>query len=206
MMSVRAVPYMLNRLAVGLAVLGLLGACAAPPPAPEDQFYRLDITADNPGATVLSGVVEVNRFVASGGLANRPLLFSQPGSNAVSEYHYHYWMEPPPILLQSALVSYLRSDNVAARVVTPEMRTVPDYSIMGRILRLEVVRGPKPVGAVTFELTLRRESDDKLLVLGEYRAEVPAGANGMQTDVAAIELAVKEAFAKFSADIRASAP
>ncbi|HEY9163784.1 MAG TPA: ABC-type transport auxiliary lipoprotein family protein [Magnetovibrio sp.] len=195
-----------GRLAAGLVALGLLGACAAPPPAPDDQFYRLDLVASNPGPTVLDGVIEVDRFVASGALANRPLLFSQPGSNAVSEYHYHFWMEPPPILLQSALVSYLRSDNVATRVVTPEMRTTPNYSIMGRILRMEVVRGANPVGAVTFELTLRRESDDKLLVLGEYRSEMPAGANGMQTDVAAIELAAKEAFANFVADIRAIKP
>lgn len=206
MMMTHFAPRRFKRLAVALAALGMLSACAAPPSAPEDQFYRLDITASNPGTVMLNGVVEVDRFVASGVLANRPLLFSQSGSNAVSEYHYHYWMEPPPILLQGALVSYLRSDNVATRVVTPEMRAAPDYSILGRILRLEVVRGSNPVGAVTFELTLRRESDDKLLVLGEYRAEVPAGANEMQTDVAAIEQAVKEAFAKFVADIRASAP
>lgn len=199
-------PRRFNSWAIGLVAVGLLSACAAPPPAPEDQFYRLDITAANPGALALNGVVEVDRFVASGGLANRPLLFSQSGSNAVSEYHYHFWMEPPPILLQSALVSYLRSDNVATRVVTPEMRATPDYSIMGRIMRLEVVRGAKTVGAVTFELTLRRESDDKLLVLGEYRAEVPAGTNGMQTDVAAIEHAASQAFAQFVADIRAAKP
>ncbi len=191
---------------LGVVALGLVGACATPPPAPEDKFYRLDTIAAEPGAVALDGVLEVDRFVASGSLANRPLLFSEPGSNAVSEYHYHFWIEAPPIMLQSALVSYLRSAKVAKRVVTPEMRVRPDYTIMGRVLRLETVRGAQPSGAVTFELTLRREADGELMVLGEYRSEVRSATNGISTDVAAIEKAVDDAFARFTADIRAFAP
>lgn len=193
---------------VGLAALALLSACAAPAPVPQDMFYRLDPAATASGVSgqvVLDGAVEVDRFVASGSLANRPLLFSQPGSNAVSEYHYHFWIEAPPILLQSALVSYLRSAKVAARVVTPEMRVSPEYTVMGRVLRLETVRGKTPLGAVAFELSLRREKDGELLVLGEYRAEVPSATNGIGTDVTAIEKAVDDAFASFVADIRAAA-
>lgn len=188
----------------GALSVAALSACASAPPVPTDKFYRLDPQAEVSGDVVLKGVVEIDRFVASGSLANRPLLYSEPGSNAVSEYHYHFWIEAPPILLQSALVSYLRSANVIDRVVTPEMRTRPDYTINGRVLRLETVRGSTPIGAVAFELTLRRESDSQLIVLGEYRAEVPSGANGMQTDVMAIEKAVDEAFARFTADIRAA--
>jgi ABC-type uncharacterized transport system auxiliary subunit len=191
--------------ASGLVACSLLAACAAPPAAPEDMFYRLDTVASESGPVTLDGVVEVGRFVASGSLANRPLLYSEPGSNAVSEYHYHFWIESPPILLQSALVSYLRSAEVAKRVVTPEMRVKPDYTISARVLRLETIRASKPKGAVTFELSLRREADGELLVLDEYRMEVQSGANGMQTDVAAIEKAVGEVFQQFVADIRASA-
>ena len=199
-----AAPRKLFTMAVTIAALSLVAACAAPPPAPEDKFYRLNIMATAPGETVLDGVVEVDRFVASGSLANRPLLFAEPGSNAVSEYHYHFWIEAPPILLQSALVSYLRTAKVAARVVLPEMRVKPDYTIMGRLLRLETIRSDKPSGAVTFELMLRREADGELLVLGEYAAEVPSGSNGVRTDVTAIDTAVNDAFARFTADIRAA--
>ncbi|MCR4378837.1 MAG: PqiC family protein [Rhodospirillales bacterium] len=190
--------------ACGLAACTVLAACAAPSAAPEDMFYRLDTVAAESGPVALDGSIEVDRFVASGSLGNRPLLFSEPGSNAVSEYHYHFWIESPPILLQSALVSYLRSADVAKQVVTPEMRVKPEYTISARVLRLETVRGSKPKGAVTFELSLRREADGKLLVLDEYRAEVASGSNGVQTDVAAIEKAVGEAFQHFVADIRAS--
>lgn len=186
--------------------LGLLSACAAPPPAPEDAFYRLSPRADAPLAekALIDGVVEVERFVASGSLANRPVLFSEPGSNAVSEYHYHFWIEAPPILLQNALVSYMRSANVSDRVVTPEMRLRPAYSVRGRVMRLETVLGGTPTGVAEFELSLRRESDGELVVLGEYRAEVTSAPNGVKTDVAALEQAADQAFAAFVADIQKS--
>lgn len=187
-----------------VCVAGLLSACAAPPPAPEDSFYRLSPRADAPVASkpLLDGVVEVDRFAASGSLANRPLLFSEPGSAAVSEYHYHFWIEAPPILMQSALVSYLRSAGLSERVVTPEMRVRPDYTIRGRLMRLETVLGENATGVAEIELSLRRESDGELIVLGEYRAEVPSGPNGVKTDVTAIEKAVNKAFEDFVADIQ----
>lgn len=190
------------------AILGvaLLSACGTPPPVPDDSFYRLNPRTVETGALALDGVVEIERFIASGSLANRPLLFSDKGSNAVNEYHYHFWIEAPPILLQGALVSYLRSDGVAKRVVTPEMRVQPDYTIGGRILRLETMRSSPPTGVVAFELTLRRQSDGELLVLNEYRAEITSAKNGVETDVFAIEQAVDEAFSAFVADIRTSAP
>jgi len=185
-------------------VVSFVSACAVPPPAPEDAFYRLSPRADAPASTapMLKSVVEVDRFAASGSLANRPLLFSEPGSSAVSEYHYHFWIEAPPILLQNALVSYMRSAGVAERVVTPEMRVRPDYTVRGRLMRLETVQGAQAIGVAEFELSLRRESDGELLVLGEYRAEVPSGPNGVKTDVSAIEKAVNKAFEDFVADIQ----
>lgn len=183
---------------------GLLAACAAPPPAPNDQFYRLDVAAD-PGDQVLDGVVEVGRFDASGALGNRPLLYVDQGSNALTEYHYHFWVEAPPVLLQGALVSYLRGAGVAKQVVTPEMRARPAFTVTGRVIRLETVRGAPSKGVVALELSLRREGDGEILVLGEYSAEVPAGRSGIQTDVAALEKAVDDVFARFVSDIRAKA-
>jgi len=193
----------IKAIAPALFIAGLLSACAAPPPAPEDAFYRLSPRAQSTVASqaLLKGALEVDRFAAAGSLANRPLLFSEPGSNAVNEYHYHFWIEAPPMLLQSALVSYLRSAGVAEQVVTPAMRVRPDYTVQGRLMRLETVTGNAPQGVAEFELSLRRESDGKLLVLGEYRAEVPSGSNGVVTDAAAIEKAVGKAFAEFVADI-----
>ena len=182
----------------------LLSACGVAPPVPEDAFYRLSPRATAPVADkpVLDGVVEVDRFAASGSIANRPLLFSEPGSTAVSEYHYHFWIEAPPILLQNALVSYLRSANLSTRVVTPDMRVRPDYTIRGRVMRLETVLSEPPLGIVELELVLRDERSGELMVLGEYRAEVTSGPDGVGNDVSAIEQAVNKAFADFVADVQ----
>jgi len=184
--------------------LSMLSACGSAPPVPEDSFYRLSPRAEAPAddKPLLDGIVEVDRFAASGSIANRPLLFSEPGSSAVSEYHYHFWIEAPPILLQNALVSYLRSSNLSKRVVTPEMRVNPDYTVHGRVMRLETVLSEPPVGIVELELSLRRESDGELLVLGEYRAEVPSGPEGVRTDVSAIDKAVNQAFHAFVVDVQ----
>lgn len=186
-------------------LVGLVAGCASAPPAPEDAFYRLSPRAAAPlvGEPMLKGSVEVDRFAASGSLANRPVLFLEAGSNAVSEYHYHFWIEAPPILLQNALVSYLRSTGIAERVVNPEMRVSPDYTVQGRLMRLETLVGETPKGVVEVELSLRRESDGALLVLGEYASEVPSASKGIKADVLAIEKAANNAFQKFVADIQA---
>ncbi len=112
-------------LAVGLVMLGFLSACAAPPSAPEDNFYGLSPMAATTMKRSLDGVVEVERFVASGALGNRPLLYREPGSNVLRGYNSHLWLDAPPTLLQNALVSYLRSAGAARQVVTPEMRAPP---------------------------------------------------------------------------------
>ena len=187
-----------------VVLVGLVAACTSAPPAPEDAFYRLSPRADAPviQAPLLKGVIEVDRFAASGSMANRPVLFVEPGSNAISEYHYHFWIEAPPILLQNALVSYLRSAGIAERVVTPELRVSPDYTVRGRLMRLETLVGDMPKGVAEFELSLRRERDGALLVLGEYIGEVPSVRNGVKTDVVAIEQAANNAFRDFVADIQ----
>jgi len=193
---------MMSVCGAGLLGLGFLSACASPPPVPDDSFYRISPMAEKPGNQALDGVVEVARFAASGSLGNRPLLMSDRGSNAVTEYHYHFWIESPPILLQTALVSYLRSTKVAAQVVTPELRVTPDYTVTGHVLRMETLRGSKPAGLVIFELSLRRESDGKIMVLNEYRIEVPADKDRVQDGAVALEHAIDQAFRKFVADIR----
>lgn len=189
-------------LALGLVSVGTLAACGSAPVVPEDAFYRISPQAEKSGDQVIDGIVEVVRFAASGSMGNRPLLMSSRTTNEVTEYNYHFWIESPPILLQSALVSYLRLANVAAQVVTPEMRVTPDYTITGRVLRFETVRGTDPAGVVAFELALRNERTDKILVLKEYTADVSASQDRVQDGAVALEQAVNQAFKDFIADIR----
>lgn len=199
----------MNKMIAGLSAIGfalVLGGCAAAPAAPEDNFYRLNPKpSETLGSSPLSGAtLEVARFVADGSVSNRPLLYTtEDNPNAVSEFHYHFWIEAPPILIKDALVSYLRAGNFAKRVVTPEMRVAAEYSVLGRIKRLEVSNGLKYSGVVALEIGLRRNSDNELLVLEEYEARVVASANNVGAAIMAVEQAVEKVFKQFTDDIQA---
>ena len=185
-----------------LALSVVLGACAAPPPQPEDVYYRLSPRADGKMNTpILDGVVEVDRFAAAGSPSSRPILYAEDGTPMVTEYHYHFWIEAPPTMLQSALVSYLRSAGVAKQVVTPDMRVRPDYTVQGRLIRLDTVHGDSASGIAEIELALRDENSGKLVVLGEYSTEIPAETNAVKHAVAAIDAAVKKVFDDFVLDM-----
>ncbi|MFC1673007.1 ABC-type transport auxiliary lipoprotein family protein [Pseudomonadota bacterium] len=189
-------------LALGV-VVSTLAACGGGGAAiPDDQFFRLNTTAAPASSAVLDGTVEVERFSASGVFSKRPVLYSEPGSNAVSEYIYHFWTDSPPVLLQAAMVSHLRASGVADRVVTPDLRVRADYTVLGRVIRMETVRGASPTGVVTLELALRREKDGELLVLGEYSAEIAADGRDIHAAVQAIDAAVNDAFKAFVQDMK----
>ena len=181
----------------------MAGACAQPP-LPEDHFYRLQVaTSPAPLANPpLSGVLEVERFVADGLTAGRPIVWSQSGQpHALSEYHYHFWVEAPTVLLRDQLIAQLRAAKAAKAVVTPEMRVDPDYVLSGKIKRLERVVGATPRAVVELELAVRRTAGDSLAFLQTYRVEEAVATDSVAAAVAAINKALGAIYAKFTADL-----
>ena len=82
------------------AALLVLAAACTQPAVPEDHFYRLGSAPAQGGGTALAGVIEVNRFVADGLTGRRPVVYTDNAdAREVRAYHYHFWSEPPPILL-----------------------------------------------------------------------------------------------------------
>lgn len=188
------------------ASLLALSACGSTPTVPQDNFYRINPTpqSSKQGGLLKDATVEIARFVADGSVSNRPILYSSDKNpNSVSEYHYHFWIESPPILVKDALVSYMRAAGVANRVVTPQMRVSPDYSVLGRIKRLEIYTGAKHFGVAAFEIGLRRDIDGELIVLKEYEAKIVAKNKSVGSAITAIEKAMEQVFASFIADISA---
>ena len=178
-----------------LAMAAMLGACAQPP-LPEDQFYRLRVTTSpEPLASPpLPGVLEVERFVADGLTAGRPIVYSESGQpHALREYHYHFWVEPPIVLLRDQLV--------ARFVVTPEMRVDPDYVLTGKITRLERVVGAAPRAVVELELAVRQTGRDSLVFLRSYRVEEAVATDSVAAFVATINKALGTIYAKFTTDL-----
>lgn len=185
------------------ALLLLLGACAQPE-VPTDRFYRLDVAQPQTrfAKPPLDGTLEVERFVADGLTAGRPITYSESGRpREVLEYHYHFWTEPPTIMLRDQLVAYLRAAKVADTVVTPEHRVEPDYELSGKIKRLEQVKGKPPGAVVELELALKRSADGRILILHTYRIEAEAKSGTVAAAVEALNSALGLIYARFLNDI-----
>ncbi len=187
----------------GLAVLalGALAACGQPE-LPTDHYYRLQAAQPAPLAQpVLKGTVEVNRFTADGLVAGRPIVYTEPDQpHQVKEYHYHFWTEPPTILLRDQLVATLRAAKIADTVTTPEMRANADYVLTGRIIRLEKIEGSQPKGALEIELGVRA-ANGKIVFLDVYKVEIAAENNSVAAGVRALNQAIDQTYAKFAADL-----
>ncbi len=183
----------------------LLTACGGTQaPVPEDHFYRLKVAAPKaPRAQPrFNGTLEVQRMIADGVIAGRPIVYSEAGKELeVLEYHYHFWTEPPIVLLMDQLVTYLRAANMAETVVSAAMRADADYAVSGKIKRLEQVRGAKTRAIVEVELALLKKPDGKILFVRNYIDSEAASGEDVAAAVQAMNTALGRIYARFTADI-----
>jgi len=187
-----------------VAAVGVLAACGSADPVPEDQFYRLRAVLSSPplSKALFPGTLEIDRFVADGLTAGRPIVYSEAGKPfQVKEYHYHFWTQPPTVMLRDELVSYLRAAKVSDTVVTPEMRVPADYVLTGKIIRLERIIGTPPKAVLELELGLRKATGGKLIFLDTYRMEKQSDGSGVDAAVTSLNSALTAIYAKFVDDL-----
>lgn len=186
-------------LAAGL-IGGLLSACSSPP-VPTDTYYNL--TAGRALPTSMSdkidGTVEVPPFKAEGVVNERAIVYRESATTQ-KQYTYHYWSEPPAIMLQRSLIDALRGAQTFDQVVAPEIRADREYELIGTLRRLEhVVSGSGQV-IVEFDIGLRRVRGNDTLFLNTYRTEVSAG-RGVASAVTAMSAALDTLLAQALKDI-----
>lgn len=189
--------------ALALVAAGMVAACGSAPPVPEDQFYRLRVTPEpSAGKKLLPGTLEIERFVADGLTAGRPIVYSESGKPyQVREYHYHFWTQPPTVMLRDELVAFLRAAKVSDAVVTPEMRVPADFVVTGKIIRLENVVGTPSQAVLELEIAVRKASGGKLVFLDTYRIESDARASGVDDAVSALNNALAAIYRNFLSDL-----
>jgi len=190
--------------AFALTLCLVLAACAGAPPPP-DVFYRLDHRPVKAlAAPVLAGVVEVATPSAEGLAGDRALLYSsREHPDQVGRYSFHFWVEPPPLLVRDELVRVLREAQVAPQVVTANLRVPADFVIEGRLKRFEQLAGGAPAVAVEIELGVVRVRGNELLLLRSYRQETPAAGDSPADAVAALQLCLDQLLNRFLADLSA---
>jgi ABC-type uncharacterized transport system auxiliary subunit len=198
------------RLILVLTGLLALSACSAKV-VPEDNFYRLTLgtpqanplAAQNLPAGLANGVIQVDRFTADGLLGGRAIVFSDGAqSNVAQTYHYDFWLEPPTILLQSALADTLRKAGVQ-KVVTPDLRIEPDYTVTGKIRAFEQVRGNPGFVRVQIELALSERAGGKLVMFKSYSAEPRTSGDGIREAVSRMSAAIDQIYSEFLKDLAA---
>lgn len=199
---------MMRRLRLLSVLLGiaLLSACSAKPVL-EDNFYRLTLASPQPSqnlpAGMASGVIQVERLTADGLLGGRAIVFSDSARADVAQtYHYDFWLEPPTILLQSALTDTLRKAGVQ-KVVTPDLRIEPDYTITGKIRAFEQIRGNPGFVRVQIELAVTERSGGKLVMFKSYSAEPRTSSDGIREAVGKMSAAIDQIYSEFLKDLAA---
>ncbi len=190
------------RLGMVCLAMAMIYGCATPE-VPDDRFYRVRLPDVSSSSTPqLDGVLVVDRFLADGLIAERPLVYGAAKSpNQLQQYNYDYWVEPPSRMLQEELVRYLRLAGLAEKTVTPELRIRPDFELRGKIRRLEHLRGDPSKVVVDMEFALRSGRGD-ILWVDEYRSEVEVGDSKVSSAVLAFNQAVTEIYARLLSDIQ----
>lgn len=187
----------------GTALLAalLLTACGSVARVPEDSFYRIAGAA--PAAQTVARPLQGGLIVQGGATAplyrDRALLFSAAGSaERVQRYHYHYWADSPPRMVQRGLADHLRAARAAAPVLMTEDGQDARYRLRVDIERFEHVRG---AGNGRVEVALRLTLADRMQgvrLQDVLHTSVPVEAGDFAAVVAAYEQALTDLYRKIT--------
>jgi ABC-type uncharacterized transport system auxiliary subunit len=184
------------------AVLALLAGCGSSPPVPADRFYHLGAIEAPSGAPLTDGAIVVRSFNADGVHGERAILYSDDAATLeLQQHHYAFWTEPPPRMLQSALIDRLRAAGGAA-LVTDDAKIDAALTVRGRIRRFERQLAGDPAVVVQLELRLDDASGRPLLVK-DYAARTPVADEKVPAAVDGFTTALRTVFDEFLADARA---
>lgn len=189
-----------------LLLLMPLAACTQSE-IPPDRYYRIvvDTPEAAPAQPRLDGPLEVDRPAADGLLGARPIVYAETARpNELQAYSYDFWSEPPALMLQSELVSYLRTAGVADMVVTPGLRVNADYRLSGRLRRLEHLVGEPSKVLVEIEFAMRDNRRGRIILLKTYRAEAIPVDTTLPAAVDAFGQAFTAIAARLTADLAGS--
>lgn len=187
-----------------VAAIAMLAGCAAQPPVPTDKFYRLQavFAAEALSQPKFPGNFVVERFTADGLTAGRPIVYVEANDpNQLLEYHYHFWTQPPTVMLRDELVTYLRQAKIAGSIVTPEMRLDPQYVMTGRIRKMEQLLGSPNRTRLELEISLRRPEDNKLLFFKSFTHEAVQTSPGVPAAVDSLNEALNIIYSDLLADL-----
>jgi ABC-type uncharacterized transport system auxiliary subunit len=180
----------------------LLSACVSQPPVPEDRYYRLSPPAVPVAETSLPGQWIVKRFQTDVAHGERAMLYADAARpQELRQYHYHYWTDIPPRLLQEQLIMALRASG-GMGMVSDETGGAEAYIVNGRLRSFERLVGKgAPRAIIALELVV--EQGGRTLLANEYQAEVSADDGEMHSTAAAFSHGLNRIYSQFITDLQA---
>ena len=138
-------------------------------------------------------------------MGERQLLYKKTAdAPEIRQHPYQRWSDPPAILLQTELISFLSAAAVADTVVSATARVKPDYVVYGRIRRFERVLEPEVRAIVEIQFAVTSATGGEILVSHSYREEQAAANSTIAASVVAFNKAVHVIFERFLADLGGS--
>jgi ABC-type uncharacterized transport system auxiliary subunit len=185
-----------------LLVTGWLGCATGP--APRDHFYRLTIaTPARLSSPALPGVLEVDRLRVEAIAQGRRMLYRDASlPNVIGQYSYHFWADPPGLMLQDQLAQSLRAAGAAKSVITPGIHVNSDFLLKGRLVQLERHTGSGAARiAVEIEFVLLATQGNELLLQKNYAEERTVAGDDIGMSITAYEDALGTIFQHLLADL-----
>jgi ABC-type uncharacterized transport system auxiliary subunit len=195
----------MKRVLLYILLVSLLTACASLSPVPEDRYYRLsEVAAKSSGKASLGGVLAIGTIENAGIYNERAILYSDSAQPArLQRYHYHFWADAPPRLIQDHLAVYLRKAAAANTVVNDRGEVDWNYLLSGKLRRFErVMEGTGSRVAVEMEFRLMHRHSRKALLVKDYVVEVDVAGETVNDAVEAITRALETIYGQLLADIK----
>jgi ABC-type uncharacterized transport system auxiliary subunit len=181
---------MSRRLALVFAICAGLTACGNVPPAPTEQFYRLQVVSASDPAS--GAALTVGRFSADSIYAERPMVHGNADNpHAVRQYHYQLWLYPPAQLVREHL----------AQALGARLADFSERRIEGRVLRFDRV-GSSASAYAAVELELSVMQGREVVFLKRYMQQETVAGDGIPAHVQATERALAKIYARFLDDLR----
>ncbi len=186
-----------------LLVTVLVSACVSTTPVPEDSFYRLPEPAAAQASAVVPGTVAVASLRSDSLHRERAILYVDSQKPLqIKRYHYHFWMDSPPKLIQENFLAFLRKAGFADHVVRTGQGRLSDHVIKGRLNRFERLI-EENASQVIVSVELEYASKNTRLPGLRKQYQIIRNVNGpsIHNAVEAFGLALSEIYENFISDV-----
>ncbi len=195
---------MIARLA-GISLVLLLAACSTSTPVPEDRFYEL--TPELPGTlpqAYLKGGLSIARVVADPLRSGRAVLYRDAGRPLeLKRYHYEFWAEQPPQMIQHALLEGLRHSGVADRVESGARRPHFRYELDVTLRHFEsLLEAGRSRADIELEVALRKAGSGDLVWTKVYRRQIDARPGDIHALAHAMQQGLEQIIEQLNGDLK----